>query len=137
MATKKKTSGETQPDDPDTQPEPDTETAPDPEPDPEPRTKPDPDPEEEPQKDESPAQPVPVQVGSTPHPTTVRGPIESEFNKQRDDRQQKYREDRVNLEREYLDDVASIQEAKSQELVGAGLNPDGGTPVDYGVEKVA
>jgi hypothetical protein len=133
MATKKKTSGETQPDDPDTQP--DTETAPDQEPDPEPRTKPDP--EEEPQKDESPAQPVPVQVGSTPHPTTVRGPIESEFNKQRDDRQQKYREDRVNLEREYLDDVASIQEAKSQELVGAGLNPDGGTPVDYGVEKVA
>jgi hypothetical protein len=125
--------GETQPDEEKTETQPEPET-----PDQEPRTTPDPEEEDDkPQKDESPSQPVPVQVGSTPHPTTVRGPIESEFNKQRDERQQKYREDRVNLEREYLDDVASIQESKSKELVGAGLNPDGGTPHDYGVEKVA
>jgi hypothetical protein len=66
------------------------------------------------------------------HPTTVRGPIESEHNRKRDDRVQKYREDRVQLESDYLKDIAAIQEEKSKALVGAGLNPDGSTPLEYG-----
>jgi len=66
------------------------------------------------------------------HPTTVRGPIESEHNRKRDERVQKYREDRLALERQYLDDISSIQEDKSKALADAGLNPDGSTPLEYG-----
>lgn len=117
---KKKPAAETQPETPETQPEPDAE----------PQT---PEPEPEPQEPQTP-QTEPQPVGNepnVPHPTTVRGPIESQFNKQRDERGQKHREDRVELEQSYLSDLREIQEAKSRELAGAGLNPDGSTPPDY------
>lgn len=113
---KKKPTAETQPETPETQPEPDEQE----------------EPQEEPQPEETPQEPQPVGAEpNVPHPTTVRGPIESEFNKQRDERGQKHRDDRVDLERNYLSDLRDLQEAKSNALVGAGLNPDGSTPPDY------
>jgi hypothetical protein len=65
------------------------------------------------------------------HPNDIRGPIESEFNRNRDDLEKKYIEDRKQLESEHQDALRSNEEAKRDALVESGLNPDGGVPVDW------
>jgi hypothetical protein len=64
-------------------------------------------------------------------PDDIRGPIELTHNKTRDDREAQYVADRTALEEEYHSDLADIQTAKETDLVAAGLNPDGGVPLDY------
>lgn len=66
------------------------------------------------------------------NPVDVRAPIESEHNKTRDDRQQQYVQDRLDLDSAYHTDLATIREAKEAALTGAGLNADGSAPSDYG-----
>lgn len=66
-----------------------------------------------------------------PHPTTVRGPIESEHNALRDAREKKFVKDQTDLETAYRADLAEIQANKETALLAAGLNADGGTPDDY------
>lgn len=68
-----------------------------------------------------------------PHPNTVRGPIESEFNGLRDAIEKKYVSDKEDLEAQYHEDLAANQSDKEDALVAAGLNPDGGVPPNYGV----
>jgi hypothetical protein len=67
-----------------------------------------------------------------PDPTTIRGPIELSHNKTRDDREKQYVTDRMALDADYHSDLADIQTAKQTALANAGLNPDGSTPSDYG-----
>ena len=66
-----------------------------------------------------------------PHPNTIRGPIESEFNGLRDAIEKQYVADKVALEEQYHADIHANRLAKEAALVAAGLNPDGGTPADY------
>jgi hypothetical protein len=43
----------------------------------------------------------------------------------------------LKLEEDFHNDLQSIQKAKEEELVSAGLNPDGGVPVVDNRERVA
>jgi hypothetical protein len=65
------------------------------------------------------------------NPNDLRGPIESFHNKERDDREKQYIEDRESLENTYRNNLRTIQESKENDLIEAGLNPDGSTPSDY------
>lgn len=68
-----------------------------------------------------------------PHPNTIRGPIESVYNGRRDAIEKQYIADKVDLEADYHAALAANQSDKEDALAAAGLNPDGGTPDDYGV----
>jgi hypothetical protein len=137
MATKKKAAtAETQPKEP-PQPEPD-EQEPDEEPEEteeEPKTQP------SPEREEVPSERVTINRTASPETETttppndwndIRAPIEAAHNKTRDDREQKYVTDRVALEDTYHANLQTIQQAKQDALVAAGLNPDGSPPSDYG-----
>jgi hypothetical protein len=62
------------------------------------------------------------------NPDEIRGPIESQYNKQRDDREKLYVQQRVALEANFHQDLRVIRHAKEDALVAAGLNPDGSVP---------
>jgi hypothetical protein len=64
-------------------------------------------------------------------PNDIRGPIESTYNKTRDDAEKQYIQHRNDLEDTYRNDLRANEENKRNDLVAAGLNPDGSTPSDY------
>ena len=58
----------------------------------------------------------------------LRGGIESEYNKQRADREKEYTDAKVALQTDYQNDIRDIEQSKREALVAAGLNPDGSDP---------
>lgn len=65
------------------------------------------------------------------NPVEVRAGIERTHATARDDREKQYIAERADLEADYHSDLNDIAQARVDDLVDAGLNPDGSTPPTF------